>query len=194
MATLNQLPAATTPGQVYTLTDGRQLITVYDRPSTDPDARLIWNEVVQQIGVDETDFEDGANTVEGRVLIIGAGGQYRTIAQSTQTGSGISEADALGLIDAAVAATDDGLVSTGTGLIGLADPNRLGRADVLMSELTTMTPTNPTTSNDYLIYDVSPLFGAVRRSNFVTRELTATGENFIMGTDASAASYLTILY
>ena len=46
MALLTSLPEATTPGQTYTLTDGRVLITAYDRPSTDPDARLIWREEV----------------------------------------------------------------------------------------------------------------------------------------------------
>ena len=111
MATLSQLPEATTPGQTYTLTDGRQLITVYDRPSTDPDARLIWNEVVQQIGRDQLDFSDGTTETDGRVLVLTSDNQLTTIAQGTQTGTGISEADALGLIDGSVQATDDGLVS-----------------------------------------------------------------------------------
>lgn len=191
MATLNQLPEATTPGQTYTLTDGRQLITVYDRPSTDPDARLIWNEVVQQIGRDQLDFSDGTTETDGRVLVLTSDNQLTTIAQGTQTGTGISEADALGLIDGSVQATDDGLVSTGTGTIALAQVNRLPRGTVITSEIdTTQTVTNQTPGVRYIVYDVSSLFARVRGSTFVTRELIATGENFILGTDAAVAPYL----
>lgn len=191
MATLNQLPEATTPGQTYTLTDGRQLITVYDRPSTDPDARLIWNEVVQQIGRDQLDFIENANENADRVLILTADNQLNTISQSTMTGSGISEADALGLIDASVSATDDGLDNPSTGRIALSQVNRLPRGTVITSEInTTQTVTNQIVGNRYIVYDVSALFGRVRGSTFVTRELIATGENFILGTDASVAPYL----
>ena len=191
MALLTALPEATTPGQTYTLTDGRVLVTAYDRPSTDPDARLIWREEVQTIGRDQLDFVDGANEQADRVLILTADNQLNTIAQSTQTGSGISENDALGLIDSSVASVLSGLVSTGTGTIGLDLVNRIPRGVAITSPLVTnQTVTNPTMGSSYLVYDISVLFGQVRGSLFVLRELTAASENFILGLDASVAPYL----
>ena len=195
MALLTALPEATTPGQTYTLTDGRVLVTAYDRPSTDPDARLIWREEVQTIGRDQLDFVDGAVETDGRVLVLTSDNQLTTIAQGTQTGSGITEDDARSLIDASVQATDDGLVSTGTGTIGLALINRLSRGVVITSPLVTnQTVTNQQPDTSYLVYDVSHLFGQVRGSTFVTRALTNIGENFILGTNGATTPYLVHLF
>ena len=163
----------------------------YDRPSTDPDARLIWREEVQRIGRDQLDFVDGTTETTGRVLVLTADNQITTIAQGTAQGGGISESDALSLIDGSVQAINDGLVSTGTGTIGLAQVNRLSRGIVITSEInTTQVVGNQTAGRRYIVYDVSPLFGGPRGEDFVTRELTTTGENFILGTDASVAPYL----
>ena len=111
MPSINDLPTATAPGQFYTVTDGRQYISAYDRDPNDPDAQFIWNEVVQQVGRGQLDFVDGANETAGRIPILTATNQIDTIAQSTMTGSGISEGEALDLIDASVASPLAGLVS-----------------------------------------------------------------------------------
>ena len=191
MATVNDLPEATTLGQTYTLNDGNVLVTVWDSdPLTNPNARLIWDNEVQEIGRDQLDFVDGANEQSGRVLVLTADNQLSTIAQSTQTGSGISEADALGLIDASVAADDSGLNSVSTGLIEIDLVNRLPRGVVIASILTERTVTNPVMDTDYLVYDVSALFGAVFGTVSIIRAITETNENFIVGTDASVAPYL----
>ena len=191
MASINDLPTATAPGQFYTVTDGRQYISAYDRDPNDPDAQFIWNEVVQQVGRDQLDFVDGAIETTDRVLVLTADNQLSTIAQSTQTGSGITEGEALDLIDASVASPLAGLVSTGTGTIGIELVNRIPRGVAIASPLVTnQTVTNPTMGRSYLVYDISPLFGQIRGSLFILRELTAASENFILGLDASVAPYL----
>ena len=195
MPSINDLPTATAPGQFYTVTDGRQYISAYDRDPNDPDALFIWNEVVQQVGRDQLDFVDGAIETTDRVLVLTADNQLSTIAQSTQTGSGISEGEALDLIDASVASALSGLVSTGTGTIGIELVNRIPRGVAIASPLVTnQTVTNQDPDNAYLVYDISPLFGQLRGSLFVTRELTSTGERFILGTNAAITPYLVHLY
>ena len=191
MATVNDLPEATTLGQTYTLNDGNVLIAVWDSdPLTNPNARLIWDNEVQQIGRDQIDFIDGANEQATRLLALTATNQMTTVAQSTQTGSGISEADALGLIDASVAADDSGLNSVSTGLIEIDLVNRLPRGVVIASILTERTVTNPTAGTDYLVYDASALFGSGFGTVSVIRGITNTLEFFILGTDASVVPYL----
>ena len=191
MASINDLPTATAPGQFYTVTDGRQYISAYDRDPNDPDALFIWNEVVQQIGRDQIDFVDGANETAGRIPVLTADNQFDTIAQSTMAGGGVTEGEVLDLIDAAVADADDGLESTTTGHISLVLVNRAPRGVVITSPLvTTQTVTNQDPDNSYLVYDVSALFNRLRGTTFITRELTSTSENFILGLDASVAPYL----
>ena len=103
------------------------------------------NEVVQQVGRDQLDFVDGANETAGRIPVLTGDNQFDTIPQSAMTGSGVTEGEVLDLIDAAVASPLAGLVSTGTGTIGIDLANRIPRGVAIASPLVTnQTVTNPT--------------------------------------------------